>query len=69
MASVPILLDSVLNTLEITNMNFNFSENLYQANRAARFRAARGSFQPRDRGSLLHCRWILYLLSHQGSPI
>ena len=36
---------------------------------------SRGSFQPRDRtrvscvaGGLLHCRQILYRLSHQGSP-
>ena len=37
--------------------------------------SSRRSSQPRDRtqvsctaGSLLHCRWILYQLSHQGSP-
>ena len=31
--------------------------------------SSRGSFQPRDRTpGLLHCRWILHRLSHQGSP-
>ena len=36
---------------------------------------SRGSSWPRDRtsisciaGSLMHCRWILYLLTHQGLP-
>ena len=30
---------------------------------------SRGSSQPKDRTQvLLHCRWILYRLSHQGSP-
>ena len=36
---------------------------------------SRGTSRPRDgtwvsgiAGSLLHCRWILYFLSHQGSP-
>ena len=29
---------------------------------------SRGSSQPRDQTGLLHCRWILYLLSYQGSP-
>ena len=38
--------------------------------------SSRRSSQPRDQtqvsctaGSLLHCRWILYQLSHQGSPV
>ena len=31
---------------------------------------SRGSSQPRDQTpGLLHCRWILYHLSHQGSPL
>ena len=31
--------------------------------------SSRGSSQPRDQTChLLHCRWILYLLGHQGSP-
>ena len=30
--------------------------------------SSRGSSQTRDWTCLLHCRWILYLLSHQGSP-
>ena len=37
---------------------------------------SRGSSQPRDgcrvscaAGDLLHCRWILYWLSHQGTPV
>ena len=30
--------------------------------------SSRGSFQPKDQTQgLLHCRWILYHLSHQGS--
>ena len=33
------------------------------------FPFSRGSSQPRDPNpGLLHCRWILYQLSHQGSP-
>ena len=33
------------------------------------FPFSRGSFQPRDQNSgLPPCRWILYQLSHQGSP-
>ena len=32
--------------------------------------SSRGSSQPRGQTQgLLHCRWILYHLSHQGSPI
>ena len=35
--------------------------------------SSRGSSWPRDQTShllcFLHCRWILYLLSHQGSPV
>ena len=31
--------------------------------------SSRGSSQPRDQNpDLLHCRWLLYHLSHQGSP-
>ena len=29
---------------------------------------SRGSSQPRDRTQVSHCRWILYQLSHKGSP-
>ena len=29
---------------------------------------ARGSSQPESNPGLLHCRWILYQLSHQGRP-
>ena len=29
---------------------------------------SRGSSQPRSNPGLLHCRWIFYQLSHQGSP-
>jgi len=29
----------------------------------------RGSFWPKLSPSFLHCRWILYHLSHEGSPI
>ena len=34
------------------------------------FPFSRGSSQPRDQAqvSLPHCRWILYQLSHKGSP-
>ena len=32
------------------------------------FPFSRGSSQPRDQTSLLHCKWILYQLSHKGSP-
>ena len=32
------------------------------------FPFSRGSSQPRDRTHILHCRWILYQLSHMGSP-
>ena len=31
--------------------------------------SSRGSSQPRDRTCLLHCRQILYPLSHLGSPL
>ena len=29
---------------------------------------SRGSSQPMDRTQVSHCRWILYQLSHKGSP-
>jgi len=32
------------------------------------FPFSRGSSQPRDQTQLPHCRWILYQLSHKGSP-
>ena len=32
------------------------------------FPFSRGSYQPRDQTQIPHCRWILYQLSHQGSP-
>ena len=32
------------------------------------FPFSRGSFQPRDQTGFPHCKWILYQLSHQGSP-
>ena len=31
------------------------------------FPLSRGSSQPRDPTQVLHCRWILYLLSHKGN--
>ena len=35
----------------------------------AAFPFSRGSSQPRDRTQVSHCGWILYQLSHKGSPI
>ena len=35
----------------------------------AAFPFSRGSSQPRDQTQVSHCRWILYQLSHKGSPI
>ena len=32
------------------------------------FPFSRGSPQPRDQTQVLHCRWILYQLSHKESP-
>ena len=35
----------------------------------AAFPFSRGSYQPRDRTQVSRCGWILYQLSHNGSPV
>ena len=52
-------------------LSMEFSRQEYRSGVAVPF--SRASYQPRDqtqesKPGLLHCRWILYCLSHQGSP-